>query len=153
MRKSWDTIKHLLGKQNNQTKVKEMLINDEIVYDESQIASGLNEYFSTIGSKLDQQLPAHTTFIPVRHQSRTVPSFFIFPVTHEECLKIIKSLKNSKSGVDCIPVRLFKAISPYIVNPLTYIINQALSEGTFPDHLKIARVTPILKKRCDLGSL
>ena len=66
MRKSWDTIKRLLGKQNNQTKIKEMLINDEIVYDESQIISGLNEYFSTIGSKLDQQLPAHTNPIPVR---------------------------------------------------------------------------------------
>ena len=66
MRKSWDTIKRLLGKQNNQTTIKEMLINDEIVYDESQIASGLNEYFSTIGSKLDQQLPAHSNPIPVR---------------------------------------------------------------------------------------
>ena len=31
-----------------------MLINDEIVYDESQIASGLNECFSTIGNKLEQ---------------------------------------------------------------------------------------------------
>ena len=87
-----------------------MLINDEVVYDKSQNASGLNDYFSTIRSKLDQQLPAHTNLIPVRQQSRTVPSFF-FSVTHEECLKIIKTPKNSKSGVDFIPARLFKAIS------------------------------------------
>ena len=45
MRKSWDTLKHLLGKQINHTEIKEMLINDEIVSDESQIASGLNEDF------------------------------------------------------------------------------------------------------------
>ena len=55
-----------------------MLINDEIVSDESQIASGLNEYFSTKVRKLDQQLPAHTDPIPVRQQSSAVPSFFYF---------------------------------------------------------------------------
>ena len=31
-----------------------MIINDESVYDESQNASGLNEYCSTRGSKRDQ---------------------------------------------------------------------------------------------------
>ena len=113
-----------------------MLINDEIVFDESQVASGLKEYFSRIGRQLDQQLPAQANPIPVRQQNCTVPSFCIFPVSPEECLRVIKSLKNSKSGVDSIPVRLFKAISPYIVNPLTYIIYQALSEGTFPNHLR-----------------
>ena len=78
MRKSWDTIKHILGKQINHTEIKEMLINGETVSDESQIASGLNEYFSTIGRKPDQQLLAHTDPIAVRQQSRTVPSFFYF---------------------------------------------------------------------------
>ena len=78
MRKSRDTIKHLLGKPINHTEIQELLINDEIVSDESQIASGLNEYFSTIGRKRDQQLPAHTVSIPVRQQSRTVPYFFYF---------------------------------------------------------------------------
>ena len=105
--------------QINQTEIEEMLINDEIVSDESQIASGLNEDFSIIGRKLDQQLPAHTSLIPVRQQSRTVLSFLILAVSHEKCLKIIESLKNSKIGVDSIPVTLFKTISTYIVNPLT----------------------------------
>ena len=113
---------------------------------ESQIPPGLNEYFSTIGSKLHQQLPAHTK-IPFQSVNRVVQCKLFFPVTCEECLKIILSLKTSKSGVDSIPAGLFKAISPCIVNPLTYIINQALSERTFPNHLKIARVTPFLKKK------
>ena len=66
MQKSWDTIKHLIGKQINHTNFKELLFNDETVSAESQTASGLNEYFSTIGKKLDQKLPAHTNPIPVR---------------------------------------------------------------------------------------
>ena len=70
-----------------------MLINDEIVSDDSQTVSGLNECFSTIGKKLDQQLPVHTNPIPALQRSRTVPSFFIFPASHEECLNHRKSQK------------------------------------------------------------
>ena len=55
-----------------------MLIHDEIVSDESQIACTLNEYLSTIGRKLDQHLRVHTNPNPVRQQSRRVPSFFYF---------------------------------------------------------------------------
>ena len=36
-------------------------------------------------------------------------SVAVAPVTHEDCLKIIKSLKNSKSGVDSTPARLFQS--------------------------------------------
>ena len=103
--------------------------------------------------KLDRHLPAHTNLIPVRQQGRTVASFFIFPVSHEESLKIIKSLKNFKSGAVSNSVSSFKAISPYIVNPLAYIINQALSEGTFPNDLKLTHVTPLSKKRYNLRPL
>ena len=42
-------MKHLLGKQINHTKTKEMVVNDEIVSSESQNAFYLNEYSSTIG--------------------------------------------------------------------------------------------------------
>ena len=65
----------------------------------------------------------------------------------------MKSLKNSKSDVDTIPVTLYKPICPYIIIPLTYIPEQALSEGSFQIYLKVARVTPILKKKCNLRPL
>ena len=71
MRKNWDTIKHLLGKQINHTEIEERVSNNDFVSDESHIVSNLNEYFSTIGRKLDQQLLAHTNPIPVRQQSST----------------------------------------------------------------------------------
>ena len=39
-----------------------------------------------------------------------------------------------------------KAIKHEIVKPLTFIINQSLKTGIFPDRLKVARVRPLLKK-------
>ena len=38
-----------------------------------------------------------------------------------------------------------KAIKQEIVKPLTFIINQSLKTGTFPDRLKVARVRPLFK--------
>ena len=43
-----------------------MVINDEILSDESQNAPSVNEYFSKVGNELDQQLPEHTNPTPVR---------------------------------------------------------------------------------------
>jgi hypothetical protein len=34
---------------------------------------------------------------------------------------------------------------PYIISPLTYICNESLAQGIFPDRLKFAVVKPIFK--------
>ena len=64
------------------------------------------------------------------------------------CIKIsfFFRLKNTKVDIDIIPIRLLKKIINYIAEPLTYIINKCFTLGTFPDQLKIARVTPVFKK-------
>ena len=63
--------------------------------------------------------------------------------------KIIKSL-NSKntSGYDEISNCIIKLSSPFIISPLTYTCNAALSSGVFPERLKYAIVKPIFKKGC-----
>jgi hypothetical protein len=40
---------------------------------------------------------------------------------------------------------MLKASMTYIFSPLTYICNQSLAQGIFPDRLKFAVVKPILK--------
>ena len=47
---------------------------------------------------------------------------------------------------DGLSANFIKQISGIISGPLTLIINQSLSTGVFPDHLKIAKVIPISKK-------
>jgi hypothetical protein len=63
-----------------------------------------------------------------------------------EIKKIIKTLKNKSSyGYDEIPVKILKISMPYIISPLTYICNEALFQGTFPDRLKYSVIKPIFK--------
>ena len=62
-------------------------------------------------------------------------------------MQLISKLKSKDTkGHDLISNNLLKAIKHEIVKPLTFIINQSLKTGTFPDRLKVARVRPLFKK-------
>ena len=52
---------------------------------------------------------------------------------------------NKASGVDGIPAKFIKASNKFLTKPLTYIINLSIKTCAFPDAIKIARVTPVLK--------
>jgi hypothetical protein len=68
----------------------------------------------------------------------------------KEVVDLIKGLSNKKSaGLDDIPDYIIKKCHLKITTPLTYIINLSLSTGQFPDQLKIAKVKPLYKKRCE----
>ena len=63
----------------------------------------------------------------VKHQG-----FIFSPVTEDEVLKSIYSLKNTKSvGIDDIKKNILKASAPVIVKSLTHLINKSLLEGNF----------------------
>ena len=62
-----------------------------------------------------------------------------------EVKNIILSLQNSAAGHDDMGASLLKLSIEHIVAPLTHICNLSLSEGAFPDQLKIASVVPLYK--------
>lgn len=66
-------------------------------------------------------------------------------VTSDEICKLIKSSVKSCS-LDPVPSFLFKKCSDILVPFLTSMVNHCLTNGIMPDALKIARITPILKK-------
>ena len=72
---------------------------------------------------------------------------FLEPITEEEVTHYIRSLNNHKSsGATDIPIKCIK-LSNAIISPiLTVIFNRCITEGIFPDDLKIAQITPIFKK-------
>ena len=141
-KKYWASIGKLMG-------VKKINSLFDTFSDESDnIQTKLNEFnnfFANIASSLESELPV-TTISPLSYLNRrNAQTFELIPVTEEECLKLIKNLKNTRSNVDSIPVRIFKDISSIVVQPLLSLINLSFSAGCFPDVLKIARLTPIFK--------
>jgi hypothetical protein len=61
--------------------------------------------------------------------------------------KVIRSLKSNDShGYDKISTKLLKISSTFISSPLTYIRNEVLITGIFPDRLKLSTIKPLYKK-------
>ena len=72
-------------------------------------------------------------------------SMFLDPVSPDEVLKTISSLKNSSSGFDMVDTRVIKFVSTELAVPLSTLCNESFRVGFFPKELKVARVIPIYK--------
>ena len=72
-------------------------------------------------------------------------TLFLEPVTVDEILKTIASLKDTATGYDDITATFLKLSVECIGNPLAHICNMSFVEGVFPTSLKIANVIPLYK--------
>ena len=78
--------------------------------------------------------------------SRTSVLDEFFEVDQEELVKMINNLPNKQCALDPIPTRLLKRIASLIAPFLVSIFISSFKSGAVPQGLKLACVTPILKK-------
>ena len=117
-----------------------------MIKDPVEIAKKFNKFFINIGSELREKIP--TSSITPNHflKGHYSDSMFLLPTTTEEVTDIIHNLKNSTSvGHDNISTKLIKSCAAALAPVLAHINNQSLTEGLFPDAMKIAKVVPIFK--------
>ena len=69
------------------------------------------------------------------------------PTSQTEILRIINNLPGKSSGCDGISNILLKEIAPLILTPLTKIFNQSISQGVFPDCIKLAEISALYKSK------
>ena len=73
--------------------------------------------------------------------------FSFKPVTSEEVLKTIYTLKNNKESLSyTIAVKILKTFSGLLLPYLTGVINHSITTSSFPDELKLAEVISSFKK-------
>ena len=120
------------------------MISDEHEYEKpEEIVEKFNEYFSTIGQTINQQIENCTESYSI---NETEFSMFLKSTNIPEVKKVIDNLNAHKSaGIDGIPADVIKNCSDIFAPLLTSLINLSFSQGTFPSCLKIARVIPISK--------
>ncbi len=147
MKKMWQILNKTIGKHNDKsTFPTSFIINDEQISDKPKIADEFNKYFSEIGHKTGQQVPAsphtYTHYLP----APVVHSMFLEPITENTVLFATHKLKSKlSSGHDDISTKLLKETIDIISKPLAHIINLSFETGIVPDQLKIAKVVPIYK--------
>lgn len=76
----------------------------------------------------------------------TSPLSKFSPISEDDLIKIITSMKSSTCILDPIPSSLVKHGLPTISPIITRIVNSSLRSSTVPPSLKLAAITPILKK-------
>ena len=146
MAKTWSLIKNLLGAGISQSRVKCLIWDNVEYWDELNIARIFNEYFGNVAENLDNILPVNN-LNPLSFMSYdSTSSFFLSPVTEQECSSIINKLKLTKQNKSNIPVKLFVDLHYIMLPSICEIINLSFMSGKFPNVLKIADVIPIFKK-------
>lgn len=146
LRNTWKILNQIINR--NKTTMKKKVIfkhNGVDINNEQDIANKFNNYFVNIGKELTNTMQptdvSHTKYLRGTYNN----TLYLYPATSEEVYNILLNLKNSSAGHDDIDSRLLKQVSSYIIQPLTHICNLSLSNGIFPQELKLAKVLPIFK--------
>ena len=146
MKKSWNLIRKLLGTKPKSSDVKKLIVDGSEIVHPADIANCFNDFFSSVANDLEARLPpinhSHSSYLNVPNPH----SFYLFDMNSSECYKIISGMKNTSSGPDSMPVKIFKSIASSIINPICKLVNLSFRVGLFPSSLKTARITPVYKK-------
>ena len=142
----WKTLNEITSRDKSKTTPSCIISDDVSVNDQQSIATIMNEYFTTIGSKLADKIKEK--FKPVSPAAST-PSPYNFEFEEVDESQVFRELKNLKTnkaiGLDGISARLLKD-SPLTITPsLTKMFNISLRSSTFPYIWKKGKVVPLFK--------
>lgn len=145
-KKTWAVIREATNDHASRSEIKSVLDSNAVeISDSDRIANEFNSYFANIGSELAKKIPNCEN--PVTQTNATPNCFYLTPITENELIKQIKSLKNEvKSGGDGITSEIIKNNHQFLLKPLTHIINLIFCSGVFPDALKNAIIVPVFKQ-------
>jgi hypothetical protein len=153
-KKMWEVLNTLARNkvQNNNVTIPKLLLQTGPITEGNEVCEVFNQFFATIGSTLASEIPNkyHASSDDILmyandHKHDILLTQFRI-CTRDEVSKIIDALDtNTSTGIDGVSTKAIKCIKTAILQSLTSCINKCLSEGTFPDSLKIAKVSPIYK--------
>ena len=151
----WKFVKDMLNKTraDASSSIKlnvEKFGESKILEEPKLVAEEFNTFFVNIGAKLAAALPSSTinftSFMP--SLSNTNLSELNFQeIDACDLLPIIENLSIKKAtGYDNISIRAVKENKLTIIPILVYLTNLVIENSVFPQCMKVARVTPLLKK-------
>ena len=146
LRKSWTIIKSIINKRASHSTNAKFVIENEIVTDKNIIATSFNKYFVNVGKNLAKCIPDNG-IDPMSYMTdlNNNCNIFLRPTGSDELKRVVALLKNASAGWDDIHSSVLKSTISTYVEHLAYIINLSLTQGCFPNELKLARVLPLFK--------
>ena len=164
----WKTVKPLFSDKTKSAVSITLKGNNKIVESQNEVPNIFNDYFSKIVSLL--QIP-ESNIIDLQFERMSCPTLksimkfrrhpsitaiqdahkgSTFSFSTVEKVDVIREIKNlsKKKAIqdDDIPVKILKENVNFFAECICIFYNYAITTSNFPSFLKIANVTPILKK-------
>lgn len=150
----WELIHNLAQNKIKVNLIPPKLISSsgEIITEGNTVCDLFNSFFASIGQELANKIPdkyhinSGNTLMYEENQTHKITRNDFTPCSTTEIKKIIDDLDaNTSSGLDEITTKAIKCLKDVIAERLTSCINECLVRGSFPDSLKLAKVSPIYK--------
>ena len=125
IKNTWKHIRNITSNQNSKIPVRKLIVNGNEINSDKEIAEIFNNFFSSIASELEADVPVSeidpiTYLNAEQHISQTC---FLNPVTVSECSNYMINLKNTKQGLYAIPIWMLKKYCFIVAPQLTKVIN------------------------------
>ena len=146
-KQTWQTLKEAANLNISTNCDPELKINDKIITDPLTIANSFNSHFSSIGTKISNEIPpSEIDPLSYCHDFPDLRHLELGGVGPIYVIDIVKAMTSKTStDLDDISTKFLKSIIGEIALPLSHIFDLSLSSGTFPSRLKASRVVPIFK--------
>ena len=145
IKQTWKIIKETLNRSKRDALPNRFLVGGQYIDDPKEIANAFNSYFINIGPSVASHIVTDVSYKDYLSENHTTTIKMKF-VKEEAVDSIINKLKNKTSrGIDGISNQILKIAKAELLRPITFLVNQMIHTGTYPQQLKIAKVTPIFK--------
>ena len=125
IRNTWKGINQLIcNKSHNSRNCTSLNVNNNVIFDQKEMASSFNKFFTTIADKPQKKIYNtglnHKNYL---HNPNTA-SFSISPTNSTEIVNIIDNLDSKKAtGISSLPYDILKLIKNTLVHLLSKLIN------------------------------
>ena len=143
----WKVIKEMQGKTKKSHIGPILNDNHELVTSEKEKAECFNDYFSTIGEKLNTDLGPPQNFDPLQHVYRVTPIMQDIKIDENRVSEALnKHVKEGKScGADMVKSRDLKLVGNFATKGLSIVFNHCVRKCSFPSQWKVSRLKALFK--------
>lgn len=147
LKKTWKIVKEATNDITGNCDIKKIVDeNDRTLTDPALIADEFNNYFSKVGQRLASKIKKSRPNY-IERAGTNLNSFYFTPLTENELILQIKTLKNNRaSGDDLITSEVIKHNHKHLLKPLLHIVNSIFIGGIYPSVLKKTNIVPIFKQ-------
>ena len=145
--KKWQNGRIINPGKHRKYHLNKLYHNEKCYTDGHTVSNLMNDYFSSVRIKLQQQFRPVDNNLYEFAAPRLLRLFYISDISIQDIVTEISRLNTNKAvGSDNIGAKIIRMCPEIFAYSLAKIFNRAIEKAEYPTQLKIARVVALFKK-------